>query len=73
MIDEIKEVNEIVELIVDVIEGIFEIYGARDVPPEVLMNIREIILSHGRLMKTKGMIEANENTGKLIKGVFGND
>ena len=68
MIDEIKEVNEIVELIVDV----FESHGARNVSPDTIMAVRGVILSHGRLMKTQGMIEANENTGKLIEGVFGN-
>ena len=69
MTDEVKDVNKIVDLIVDT----FEIYGARDVSPDVLMSIHGLILSHGRLMKTEGMIEANENTGELIKGVFGND
>ena len=69
MTDEVKDANRIV----DVIEGIFEVYGARDVPPEVLMNIREIILSHGRVMRHQGRIEANENSIKIIEGVFGND
>ena len=67
MTDEIKEVNEIVDLIVDT----FEIYGARDVSPDVLINIREIILSHGRVMRHQGRIEANENSIKIIEGVFG--
>jgi len=67
MTDEIKDVNEIVDLIVDT----FEVYGARDVSPEVLMNIREIILSHGRVMRHQGRIEANENSIKIIEGVFG--
>ena len=69
MTDEIKEVNEIVELIVDV----FESHGARNVSPDVLINIREIILSHGRVMRHQGRIEANENSIKIIEGVFGND
>ena len=68
MTNEIKDVNRIVDVIVET----FEIYGARDVSPEVLMNIREIILSHGRVMKHEGMIEANENSIKIIEGVFGN-
>ena len=67
MIDEIKEVNEIVELIVDV----FESHGARNVSPDTIMNVRSVILSHGRLMKTQGRIEANENSIKIIEGVFG--
>jgi hypothetical protein len=57
---------------VDVIVEIFEIYGARDVSPDVLINIREIILRHGRVMKHEGRIEANENSIKIIEGVFGN-
>lgn len=69
MTDEVKDVNRIVDVIVDT----FEIYGARDVSPDVLMSIHGLILSHGRMMKTKGMIEANENTSELIKGVFGNE
>ena len=70
MTDEVKDANRIVDMIVET----FEIYGVRNepVPDDLLLTIREIILSHGRMMKTKGMIEANENTGKLIKGVFGN-
>ena len=70
MTDEVKDVNRIVDMIVET----FEIYGVHNetVPDDLLLTIREIILSHGRMMKTKGMIEANENTGKLIKGVFGN-
>ena len=67
MTDEIKDVNEIVELILET----FEAHGARDVSPEVLMNIREIILSHGRVMRHQGRIEANENSIKIIEGVFG--
>lgn len=71
MTEEVKDVNRIVDLIVDT----FEVYGVRNepVPDDLLLTIRGIILSHGQMMKTKGMIEANENTGKLIKGVFGND
>ena len=69
MIDEIKEVNEIVELIVDV----FESHGARNVSPDTIMAVRGVILSHGRLMKTQGSIEANRNSMKIIEGVFGND
>ena len=69
MTDEVKDVNKIVDLIVET----FEVYGVRNepVPDDLLLTIRGIILSHGQMMKTKGMIEANENTGKLIKGVFG--
>tara|TARA_Y100000114_G_scaffold130447_1_gene128252 strand:- start:43 stop:249 length:207 start_codon:yes stop_codon:yes gene_type:complete len=67
MTDEVKDVNKIVDLIVDT----FEIYGARDVSPDVLINIREIILSHGRVMRHQGRIEANENSIKIIEGVFG--
>ena len=69
MTNEIKDVNRIVDVIVE----IFEVYGARDVSPEVLMNIREIILSHGRVMRTEGRIEANKNSIKIIEGVFGNE
>ena len=70
MTDEVKDVNKIVDLIVET----FEVYGVRNepVPDDLLLTIRGIILSHGQMMKTKGMIEANENTGKLIKGVCGN-
>ena len=67
MTDEIKDVNKIVDLIVET----FEVYGARDVSPDVLINIREIILSHGRVMRHQGRIEANENSIKIIEGVFG--
>jgi len=67
MTDEVKDVNKIVDLIVDT----FEVYGARDVSPDVLINIREIILSHGRVMRHQGRIEANENSIKIIEGVFG--
>ena len=69
MTNEDKDVNRIVDVIVE----IFEVHGARDVSPEVLMNIREIILSHGRVMRHQGRIEANENSIKIIEGVFGNE
>ena len=69
MTDEIKDVNRIVDVIVEILE----VHGARDVSPEVLMNIREIILSHGRVMRHQGRIEANENSIKIIEGVFGNE
>ena len=68
MIDEVKDANRIVDVIVET----FEAHGARDVPPEMLVNIREIILSHGRVMRQQGRIEANENAIKIIEGVFGN-
>ena len=68
MTDEVKDVNRIVDVIVDV----FELCGARDVPPEMLMNIRELILSHSRVMRHQGRIEANENSIKIIEGMFGN-
>ena len=60
---------------VDMIVGCFEAATGRTFNSycDLKQTIHGAILSHGRLMKTKGMIEANENTGKLIKGVFGND
>jgi len=69
MTNEIKEVNEIVELIVET----FEAHGARNVSPDTIMAVRGVILSHGRLMRTEGSIEANRNSMKIIEGVFGND
>ena len=68
MIDEVKDANRIVDVIVET----FEAHGARNVSPDVLINIREIILSHGRVMRQQGRIEANENSIKIIEGVFGN-
>ena len=69
MTEEVKDVNRMVDLIVET----FEVYGVRNepVPDDLLLTIRGIILSHGRAMKTKGMIEANEDSIEIIKGVLG--
>jgi len=69
MTDEIKDVNEIVELIVET----FEAHGARNVSPDTIMAVRGIILGHGRVMRSEGRIEANQSSLKIIKGVFGNE
>ena len=69
MTEEEQSVNEMVDMIV----GCFEAATGRTFNTycDLKQTIHGAILSHGRMMKTKGMIEANENTGKLIEGVFG--